>query len=125
MKREIEILLRRSEGFADDALHDWEKNRFDLALVHVEQALQLLIKAKLLDLKGYFEKTHSLRKLLEELAEIWKGNEIRNFIEEYREILKIVELSYIAGRYLAEEFEREDAEKAFEVYRKLKALILE
>ena len=91
MKKEIEILLKRAEGFADDALNDLEKSRFDLALVHIEQAMQLIIKAKLLDLKGYFEKTHSLRKLLEELAEIFKKEEIATFIEKYREILKIIE----------------------------------
>ena len=35
--------------------------------------MQLLIKAKLLDLKGYFERTHSLRKLLSELRDIEGG----------------------------------------------------
>ena len=125
MKKEIEILLKRAEGFADDALNDLEKSRFDLALVHIEQAMQLIIKAKLLDLKGYFEKTHSLRKLLEELAEIFKKEEIATFIEKYREILKIIEFSYIAGRYLMEEFEKADVKKAFEVYKELKSLLWE
>ncbi len=123
MKKEIEIMLKRAEGFVDDALHDFKKKRFDLALVHIEQAMQLTIKAKLLDLKGYFEKTHSLRKLLEELAEIWKTKEIKSFLEKYRETLKIIEFSYIAGRYLMEEFEKEDVEKALEVYKELRLLL--
>jgi len=125
MKKEIELLLKRAEGFADDALNDLEKARFDLALVHIEQAMQLIIKAKLLDLKGHFEKTHSLRKLLEELAEIFKKEEITTFIEKYREILKIIEFSYIAGRYLMEEFEKADVKKAFEVYKELRSLLWE
>ncbi len=123
MKEEIEILLERAEGFVDDASNDLRKARFDLALVHIEQAMQLIIKAKLLDLKGYFEKTHSLRKLLQELAEIFKKEEITAFIEKHREMLKIIEFSYIAGRYSTEEFEKELAEKAFEVYKELRSLL--
>ena len=39
-------------------------------MFNLEQAAQLLIKAKLLDIKGYYERTHSLRKLLLELREV-------------------------------------------------------
>jgi len=54
-------------------------------MFHLEQAAQLLIKAKLLDLKGVFQKTHSLRALLTELMkEGWKSREIQEFIEKIK-----------------------------------------
>ncbi len=43
-------------------------------MFHIEQSMQLLIKAKLLDLKGNFERTHSLRKLLSDTTS-------RNFLK--------------------------------------------
>ncbi len=125
MKKEIKLYLERADGFIDDAINDLKKGRYDLAMVHVELAIQLLIKAKLLDLKGFFEKTHHLRKLLKELAEIYKPEEIYNFLEKYRETLKIIEFSYIAGRYLMEEFEKEDVENALKVYEELRKLLWE
>ena len=63
MKREIEILLRRAEGFIKDALVDLNRENCDLAMLHIDQASQPVIKAKLLDLTGYFEKTRSLRRV--------------------------------------------------------------
>ncbi len=89
----------------------------------MQLTIKAKIKAKLLDLKRYFEKTHSLRKLLEELAEIWKTKEIKSFLEKYIEILKIIEFFYMAGMYLMEEFEKEDVEKALEVYKELRLLL--
>ena len=47
MKREIEILLKRAEGFVKDALEDLKRDDYDLAMFHIEQACQLIVKAKL------------------------------------------------------------------------------
>ena len=82
MKREIEILLKRAEGFVKDALEDLKRDDYDLAMFHIEQACQLIVKAKLLDLTGYFEKTHSLRKLLGDLSSVLKKEEIEKFVNE-------------------------------------------
>jgi len=123
MKEEIKVLLRRAEGFIDDAVNDLEKGRYDLAMVHIEQAMQLVIKAKLLEAKGVYEKTHNLKKLLEELAEVYKGEEIKKFLAENMEIVRLIGYAYIAGRYLVEEFEREEVEKALRVYEELRKII--
>jgi HEPN domain-containing protein len=69
MKEEIEILLKRAEVFKRDAENDFKNKNFDICMFHLEQAAQLLIKAKLLEVKGSFQRTHSLRALLLELAE--------------------------------------------------------
>ena len=123
MKEEVKVLLRRAEGFIDDAVNDLEKGRYDLAMVHIEQAMQLVIKAKLLEAKGVYEKTHNLKKLLEELSEVYKGEEIKKFLAENMEIVRLIGYAYIAGRYLVEEFEREEVEKALRVYEELRKII--
>ncbi len=119
MKREIEILLKRAEGFVKDALEDLKRDDYDLAMFHIEQACQLIVKAKLLDLTGYFEKTHSLRKLLGDLSSVLKEGEIEKFVNENWNTLRNLEFAYIASRYLPEEFKRDEVEEALRVYKKL------
>lgn len=119
MKREIEILLKRAEGFVKDALEDLKRDDYDLAMFHVEQACQLIVKAKLLDLTGYFEKTHSLRKLLGDLSSVLKKEEIEKFVNENWNTLRNLEFAYITSRYLPEEFKRDEVEEALRVYKKL------
>ena len=123
MKKEIKILLRRAESFIRDSMIDLNKGDYDLALFHIEQACQLIIKAKLLETVGFYEKTHSLRKLLSDLAKFYKRDEIRNFIRENYYVLKNLEAAHITSRYLPEEFTKEEVEDALKLYKKLKELL--
>ena len=123
MKKDVEILLKRAEGFIKDAIEDLKREDFDLAMFHIEQACQLIVKAKLLDLTGYFEKTHSLRKLLRDLASVVKSNELEKFVEDNWSVLRNLEFAYIASRYLPEEFRREEVEEALKLYEKLRELL--
>ncbi len=122
MKEEIKILLRRADAFIRDALEDLKRGDYDLAMFHIGQACQLIVKAKLLDLTGYFEKTHSLRKLLRDLSTVFK-DEIENFIEENWDVLRNLEFAYIAARYLPEEFREGEVEEALELYKKLREML--
>ena len=123
MKEEIKILLKRAEVFKRDAENDFKNKDFDICMFHLEQAAQLLIKAKLLEIKGSFQRTHSLRTLLLELAESWKKDEIKKFIEENKEILRDLERAYISSRYIYEEFFDEEVKRAFQLYEKLKEVL--
>ncbi|BFI73517.1 HEPN domain-containing protein [Nanoarchaeota archaeon] len=123
MKDEIKMFLERAEGFYDNAIYNYNNGRYDLALFNIEQAIQLLIKAKLLDLKGYYEKTHNLRKLLSDLNNILNSRELEEFINKNIEIIKIIELSYIGARYLFYEFDKTDAEKGIKIYKELKEIL--
>ena len=125
MREEINVLLRRAESFIKDALEDLKREDFDLAMFHIEQACRLLIKAKLLEHTGYFEKTHSLRRLLNDLSKIFKQNEIEKFIKENWQMLRNLEYAYITSRYLPEEFRKEEVEQALQLYEKLKKLLWE
>jgi len=111
MKRKLyEKLISRAIQFLRDALNDANNGFFDLALVHLEQALQLLLKAKIFEKFGEFPTTHSIKVLLKNLGE-------EDLLNKNREIINILETSYIAGRYYDIEFEREDFEKALEFVR--------
>ena len=123
MKKDVEVLLKRAEGFIKDAIEDLKREDFDLAMFHVEQACQLIIKAKLLDLTGYFEKTHSLRRLLRDLASVVESDELEKFVEDNWTVLRNLEFAYIASRYLPEEFRREEVEEALKLYDKLRELL--
>jgi HEPN domain-containing protein len=123
MREEIEILLKRAEVFKRDAENNFKNKDFDICMFHLEQVAQLLIKAKLLEIKGSFQRTHSLRMLLLELAESWKKEEIKNFIEENKEVLRDLERAYISSRYIYEEFFEEEVKRAFEVVEKLKEML--
>ena len=79
MREEIEILLKRAEAFKRDAEVDYENGDFDISMFHLEQAIQLLIKAKLLEIKGSYTRTHSLRRLLLEHADFGVKTRLRRF----------------------------------------------
>ena len=123
MKRDVEILLKRAEGFIKDAIEDLKREDFDLAMFHIEQACQHIIKAKLLDLTGYFEKTHSLRRLLRDLASVVESDELEKFVEDNWIILRNLEFAYIASKYLPEDFKRDEVEEALKLYEKLRELL--
>jgi HEPN domain-containing protein len=123
MREEIELFLKRAEVFKRDAENDFKNKDFDICMFHLEQAVQLLIKAKLLEIKGSFQRTHSLRTLLLELAESWKKEEVKKFIEENKEVLRDLERAYISSRYIYEEFFEEEVKRAFEVVEKLKEML--
>jgi len=120
---EIEILLKRTEAFKKDAENDFKNKNFDVCMFHLEQTTKLLIKAKLLEIKGSFQRTHSLRALLLELAESWKKEEVKKFIEENKEVLRDLERAYISSLYIYEEFFEEEVKRAFDIVEKLKEIL--
>ncbi|ADC66534.1 HEPN domain protein [Ferroglobus placidus DSM 10642] len=120
MKEEVKVYLERSKKFERDAKFDFDNGDYDLAMFHIEQAMQLLIKAKLLDLKGYFERTHSLRKLLSELKDV-EG--VEDFLKKYKIVLRNLERAYVTSRYYFEEFFREEVEEAFKALEELRRIL--
>lgn len=63
-------LLERAKRFLVDAEDDIKKEFYDLAMFHLEQSLQLLLKYILATEVGYFSKTHSLSSLKEEVRHV-------------------------------------------------------
>ena len=120
MKEEIKMYLERAEKFKKNAKFNFENGDYDLAMFHIEQVCQLMIKAKLLDLKGYFERTHSLRKLLSEVIDV-EG--VEEFLNKYKVVLRNLERAYITSRYYFEEFFKEEVEEAFKALEELRKIL--
>lgn len=123
MKEEIKLYLERANKFIKNAKFNYENRDYDIAMLHIEQAMQLLIKAKILDLMGYFERTHNLRKLLSKLKEIEKNEEVEKFLRNYKIELRNLERAYITSRYYFEEFFKDEVEKALKAYDELKKIL--
>ncbi len=123
MREEVELYLKRAEKFRKNAEFNFDNGDYDLAMFHIEQAMQLLVKAKMLDLKGYFERTQSLRKLLGDLKEIGGVSEVDRLLRKYRTELRNLERAYITSRYYFEEFFKEEVEEAFKALDELREIL--
>lgn len=70
-----------------------------------------------LPLIGYFSRTHSLGRLLDEAAEVFR--EVSGFRERFRDKLGVLEDAYIASRYLARGYMKGGVEGLFVVFEEL------
>ncbi|MFN4046422.1 MAG: HEPN domain-containing protein, partial [Acidilobaceae archaeon] len=67
---EAEIIRHRAEAFLRNAERLLEAEEWDLAVFSLEQYCQLMLKYKLLVKLGSYPRTHSLKRLIRELASI-------------------------------------------------------
>ncbi len=97
---EIELLRKRAEAFLRNALYLVSENEADLAMFNLEQYCQLILKHKLLVIKGTYPRTHSLRQLIRELGE--ENPKMLILINDVRNLHYIarIEEAYISSRYL-------------------------
>ena len=107
---EVELLKKRSRGFLNGAKERLKAEEYDVACFMAEQAVQLHLKAVILDLSGEIPRTHSIRKLLSILSSL-----LEKRLEFDRKSLIFLESMYINARYLNVEYEREDAEEAIKI----------
>jgi len=110
-KKLFNLLIRRAKKLYKDSLRNYKERFYDLALVYLEQALRLFLKAILLKKFGDFPKTHKIRELLNLL-----GFELS---EEDVLIVNLLEDVYIGGRYLEKEYSKEEYEIALKFVKKI------
>jgi HEPN domain-containing protein len=122
-RSEARKFVKRAKGFYEDAKNDFINKRFDLAMFHLEQVAQFLIKAKLLEIYGDFPKIHDVRELLTLLGRKFKKEEIKKFLKENPEGISLLADAYVAARYYFREFSKEEAKKSFELIKKLAKVI--
>ncbi len=124
-----EILKRRAESFLKNAERLIEEKEWDLAMFSLEQYCQLIIKYKLLILRGSYPHTHSLRRLIRELGEI--NQSILKLIEDITSLHYVARLeeAYISSRYLPYAYEEKEVKDIYrfvvEVFRPLVEEILQ
>lgn len=96
---EVEILRRRAHSFLRNAERLIEEGEYDLAVFNLEQYCQLILKYKLLNMKGSYPRTHSLRRLIRELGE--SNKDVLALVNDVGNLHYIARLeeAYIASRY--------------------------
>jgi HEPN domain-containing protein len=100
-KEEAELLRRRSKEYMHTYEFHMSNGMNALAMFDLEQALQLYVKAKLLDEGVAYPRTHSIRRLLEILAGVKNDDKLRKIIKDYAVELRLLEEAYISSRYVA------------------------
>jgi len=103
---EAELLRLRAEA-CRNAERLYAEGEYDLAAFGVEQYCRLMLKYKLLLKTGAYPRTHSLIRLVRELAKAAEG--AGRLLEDVVMLTKI-EDAYIGSRYLPRRYEREEVE---------------
>ncbi len=122
MKKFIDKLRKRAERFLVDAKLDLESKEYDVALFHIEQALQLFLKARILSFGVEFPKTHEITKLMQIVKQLGI-KDIEKIAKENKEIIELLEYAYISSRYLPFSFSESDAKKALEFVEKVRDIL--
>ncbi len=104
---EAEVLKERAEAFLRNAKNLLKEGEYDLAAFSIEQYCQLILKYKLLIKTGTYPRTHSLIRLIRELARVVRDAE--KLLDDIIMITKI-EDSYIGSRYLPRRYEKAEVE---------------
>ena len=119
----VKSFRKRALKFEKNAKWNLEQGDYDLAVLHVEQAAQLMLKAKLLELIGDFPKTHNLVQLVKLLYEVSKKEEVAKFLAKNKIRLARLTDAYLFSRYFTREFYREEAEEALSLLDELKKVL--
>jgi len=77
----------------------------------------------LLEVTGEFPRTHNLAILLKELSNVFRENEVKEFIKTEMESLTKMADVYVTSRYYTREFYREEIENLFRAANKIKELL--
>lgn len=101
----FELLKKRALSFFRNAQSDYEHGGYDLVLFHVEQSIQLYSKYLLYRRIGDYPKTHSVIKLLKDVAKVYAYEELNRFMNNNLEALYLLEEAYISSRYLPREYD--------------------
>lgn len=123
MREEFEILKQRADKFFNYALETFNKGDYEISAFELEQSAQLYLKYTMAKLIGDFPKTHSLRKLLQDVHKVTKNDEILTFLTNNENVIADLEESYLTSRYLPAEFSKNQVEKMIKCVQLLKELL--
>jgi len=122
-KEEIQKFKERADAFLDTARYNFQNKRYDLAAFNIEQAVQLHVKTRLLELTGEFPRTHNLVVLLRQLSSVFKQKEVEQFTKSEMESLTKLADIYITARYYTREFYEAEVRNLFTFADKIKELL--
>lgn len=106
---EAEVIRKRAEAFLRNAEHLLRSGEWDLAVFNMEQYCQLILKYKLLVKTGSYPRTHSLRRLIRELARFHP--DMSSLVEDEGKLHYVARLeeAYITSRYTPYVYEEREA----------------
>jgi HEPN domain-containing protein len=114
MNDNIDFLKKRALEFWERAKEDFDKSRYNLSALDVEQSIQLWLKHLIFIKAGDFPRTHYFDRLIRELTEIYEIPEIYHFYQKYALQFKTLEDAYIMSRYMPREFNRDEVMRIME-----------
>jgi HEPN domain-containing protein len=120
-KKEVKELENKAKEFLQGARRALSDGHYNLSCFLYEQALQLLLKSKLLAKYGDYPRTHSLLVLLNQMENDIPS--ITSFIKKNRASISSLEDAYILARYSEKVYVREDAEDANRLFDKITEII--
>lgn len=98
--------MERAKHFYRISSYDISAGRYEIALFHLEQAVQLALKAYLLKTLADLPKVHSLK----ELVELCENECLMRLADEEWYVVDTLEDAYIGGRYFIRRYGRKEYE---------------
>ena len=93
------LLCKRALNYFKIAKDAFNEGLYDVAATNCQISAELLIKSTFLFLGFTYPQTHSIKKLLGELANLTKFDEINRVVKERRKDINLIELSRFEGQY--------------------------
>lgn len=118
-KEEVELFLRRARNFLEGAKERYKKDDWDLTCFMAEQSAQLFLKAVILEKRGEFLRTHSLRQSFSILANLIQNYELKYDCKS----LLLLEGAYLNSRDINFSYNKEDAEEILNIVQEVLDLV--
>jgi HEPN domain-containing protein len=107
-KEEAESLRKRSREYIQTYEFHLSHGMYALAMFDLEHALQLNVKASLMEEGVAYPRTHNIRRILEILADVRNDEGLKEVVRKYAVELRLLEESYISSRYVAVKFNEDE-----------------
>jgi HEPN domain-containing protein len=115
----MDFLKNNSIDFFKEGERNLNEGKYNLAMFHLEQALQLGLKYKLYELTGTYDKTHDIIILLNKITELTKDNKLKEIVDNEYITLELIKQAYISSRYLPFTYDKKSVEKAYQVVKNI------
>jgi len=115
----MDFLKNNSKDFFKEGERNLNEGKYNLAMFHLEQALQLGLKYKLYELTGTYDKTHDIIILLNRVIELTKDNKLKEIMDMEYITLELIKQAHISSRYLPFTYDKKSAEKAYQVVKNI------
>ena len=110
MREEIGFLKERAKEFWERADEDFQKGRYNLCALDIEQSVQIWLKYLIAIKAGDFPKAHYLDDLINEITNIYETDKVTKFYKGNILQIRSLEDAYITSRYFPKKFSKDEIE---------------